>query len=182
MLLIAILSLCTAVYAERMCYLWIKIGSSDAKVVKIRLYDNTPKTSANFFTLCKDKQYKGCDFHRIIPKFMIQGGDFTNGNGTGGRSIYGDKFADENFLNKHKPFCLSMANAGPNTNGSQFFITTAETPWLDGKHVVFGELVVVGPEDEAFIREIEACGTQSGKPKVRIFIEDCSDRLESRDL
>jgi len=149
----------------------ISRGQRKAQTGRIlfKLYDDVvPKTAENFAALCsgnneKKDTYAGSKFHRVIPQFMLQGGDFTRHNGTGGRSIFGEKFADENFTLKHdRPFLLSMANAGPNTNGSQFFVTTVVTSWLDGKHVVFGEVDRENIDSMRIVRAIEACGSSSG--------------------
>ena len=156
------------------CYFDIELGGEKIGRIEFELYDKVvPKTAANFRALCTHEKgfgYKKSIFHRVIPNFMLQGGDFTKNNGTGGKSIYGDKFKDENFVLKHTvPGLLSMANAGPNTNGSQFFITTVPCPWLDGKHTVFGK--VVKGYDECVLK-IEKVGSMSGACSKSVQIVD----------
>lgn len=161
----------------------MNIDGKPAGRITIGLFGKTvPKTAENFRQLCigdktspyngKPLAFKGSKFHRIIPEFMCQGGDFTNGNGRGGESIYGVKFPDENFKAKHRaPGYISMANAGPNTNGSQFFITTVTTPWLDGRHVVFGKVI----DGFDVVKKMEAQGSQSGKPQALVTIADAGE-------
>ena len=163
-------------------FLDVTINGEPAGRIVIGLFgDVVPKTAENFRHLCacdlgdgresgKPLCYRGSPFHRIIPKFMNQGGDTTRQDGTGGESIYGGSMDDENFAVNHTgPGYVSMANAGPNTNGSQFFITTVATPWLNGHHVVFGKVV----DGMDVVRAIEACGTSSGKPEKEVIVADC---------
>ena len=159
-------------------WLDVAIGGRPAQRITFELYsDVLPRTCENFRALCAGDRgarltYAGSTFHRVIRNFMIQGGDFTHGTGTGGESIYGAKFEDENFKLKHTgPGTLSMANAGPGTNGSQFFICTVKTPWLDGRHVVFGKVL----EGMDVVKAVEAIGAQSGTPSKKVVIADSGE-------
>jgi peptidylprolyl isomerase len=166
------------------------LGAGEASRIVMCLYgDDVPKTAENFRALCtgekgvgekgKPLHYKGSTFHRVIPGFMLQGGDFTNGDGTGGESIYGDKFPDENFVQKHtKKYLLSMANSGKDTNGSQFFITTAVTSWLDGKHVVFGRVLF----GKKVVDAVEKLGSQGGKTSKAVTIADSGEIGAAKEL
>nr|AJA32523.1 peptidyl-prolyl cis-trans isomerase [Nosema pernyi] len=156
------------------CFFDMTIDGKKSGRLVFDLYDDVvKKTAADFAELCirpKGEGYIGSKFHRIIPGFMAQGGDFTNGDGTGGKSSDGGKFKDENFIKKHiKRGTLSMANAGPDTNGSQFFITFAKTQWLDGHHVVFGEVI----EGMEVLDQLEKVGSGSGKVSKEVVIENC---------
>ncbi|KDD76700.1 cyclophilin type peptidyl-prolyl cis-trans isomerase [Helicosporidium sp. ATCC 50920] len=213
LVILAVASLCLVAQGETKgpkitsrVFFDVTIDGESAGRIVMGLYGKTvPKTAENFRALAtgekgmgklgKPLHFKGSKFHRIIPNFMLQGGDFTNGDGTGGESIYGTKFqarrwtaapgaqlqccADENFKLKHtKPGQLSMANAGPNTNGSQFFITTVKTDWLNGRHVVFGR-VLSGMD---VVRAVEKIGSQSGKPSKEVIVADCGELAEGEEV
>eukprot|EP00825_Cyclidium_porcatum_P020483 TRINITY_DN2318_c0_g1_i1.p1 TRINITY_DN2318_c0_g1~~TRINITY_DN2318_c0_g1_i1.p1 ORF type:complete len:195 (-),score=33.46 TRINITY_DN2318_c0_g1_i1:518-1102(-) len=167
--------------AKPNCFFDINISGKPMGRIEFELFwDVTPKTCENFKSLCTGEKgtgkagkllsYKGSMFHRIIPGFMAQGGDFTRGDGRGGESIYGNKFEDENFKMLHDTKgLLSMANGGPNTNGSQFFITFIPCEWLDGKHVVFGKVM----KGMNLLDVIELMGSQSGKTFREVTVQDC---------
>ena len=160
-------------------YLELTADGEDLGRVEIELFDDVvPRTAENFRQLCTGEPgfgYKGSKIHRVIPNFMLQGGDFERGDGYGGYSIYGNKFEDEKFAMIHDtPGILSMANTGPDTNGSQFFITTMPAPHLDGKHVVFGKLADMGVSF-AVLKKIEKLGSRSGSVSKTVIIKDCGE-------
>ena len=153
-------------------------GNKSGKIAFELFADVVPKTAENFRQLCTGEPgfgYKDSGFHRVIPQFMCQGGDFTDHNGMGGKSIYGRTFDDENFkLNHDRVGLLSMANAGPNTNGSQFFITTVVTAWLNGKHTVFGQVI----DGMDLLKKVEKLGSPNGRTDSEIMIVDCGELAE----
>lgn len=176
-LIVAMVAFATSTAITQKVFFDVEADGQPLGRIVMGLYnDVVPRTAANFYHLCvgdktdesgKALHYKGSPFHRVIPGFMLQGGDITSGNGMGGSSIYGATMADENFTVKHdKPMLLSMANRGPNTGSSQFFITLAPTAWLDGKHVVFGEVL----EGKDVALAVEALGSRSGSTSKKIVI------------